>query len=176
MMKKVLVVIMMAMVMLCVAGCSGKNTDNTTENTQNTNQTVSQTTTADLKAVLSDINTKYADVTGNLRELTDTTELEKYYSVPAGAVKSFAAEIGSDTNAPVEIILIEANDSDSVTQIKQKLDMRYNSVYSIYASYSAEQLDTVKACKVEVNGNYVTLVIAPDYDGIMEIVNKAIAG
>ncbi len=174
MMKKVLAVMMVTMIMLCVAGCSEKNTDNT--DAQNTNQTVSQTKTTDLKTVLSDINAKYTDVTGTLRELTDTSELEKYYSVPADTVKSFAAEIGSDTNAPVEIILIEANDSDSVTQIKQKLDMRYNSVYSIYASYSAEQLDTVKACKVEVNGNYVTLIIAPDYDGIMEIVNKAIVG
>ncbi len=171
-MKKVLALMMMVMVICCVAGCSEKNP----ENTQNTNQTVSQTKTADLKTVLSEINTRYADVTGNLRELTDTSELEKYYSVPTDAVKSFAAEIGADTNAPVEIILIEAKDSDSTAQIKQKLDMRYNSVYSIYASYSAEQLDTVKACKVEVSGNYVTLVIAPDYEGIMEIVNKAIAG
>ncbi len=160
------------MMVFSVAGCSAKSTES---NAQPQGESVVQTAQVDLKNVLSDINTQYADVTGNLRELSDVAELEKYYAVPTGAVKQFGAEIGSDTNAPVEIVLIEANDEASAEQIKQKMDIRYNSIYSMYASYSAEQLDTVKACKVEVNGNFVTMVVAPDYEGIMNIVNKAIA-
>lgn len=171
--KKVVVAIMLVMVMLSATACSDSNSH---DNTENTVQTVSQTKSVDLKTVLSDINTQYADVTGTLRELSDVAELEKYYSVPTDAVKQFGAEISSDNNAPVEIVLIEANDENGAAQIKQKMDMRYNSILSMYASYSAEQLDTVKACQVEVNGNFVTMVVAPDYDGIMEIVNKAIAG
>ena len=177
MVKKLIVGIMLTAVLTASLTACGDKTENSggTDNSGNTSVVSSVEKTADLKAVLSEINTKFASSTGNLRELTDTAELEKYYSIPADAVKQFSAEISADTNAPVEIVLVEANDENSVEKVKKALDIRYNSIYNIYASYSAEQLETVKACKVTVSGNYVTLVVAPEYEKIMEVVNAAIS-
>ena len=130
---------------------------------------------ADLKKVMGDINAKYTDATKGLKELTDVKDLDTYYMIPEKDVKQFAAEINPDTSsAPVEIVLVEAVDKTASDNVKKALDARYQSIYSTYSSYSADQVELVKKCKVTQNGNFVTLVVASDYDGIMEIVNNAI--
>ena len=62
-----------------------------------------------LDEVMNKINTEYKL---NLKKIDD---LNKYYQVSNDDVKQFAAEINSDSNAPVEIVLVEAKDSDEVT-------------------------------------------------------------
>ena len=130
---------------------------------------------ADLKKVMGDINAKYADATKGLKELTAVEDLDKYYTIPSKDVKQFAAEINPDTSsAPVEIVLVEANDKDAADEVKKALDARFQSIKSTYASYSPEEVELVNKCDVTQNGNYVTMVVANDYAGIMEIVNAAI--
>lgn len=130
---------------------------------------------ADLKTVMSDVNAKYADATKGLKELTDVEDLDKYYAISTADVKQFAAEINPDTStAPVEIVLVEAVDKTAADNVKKALDVRYQSIYSLYSSYSAEQVELVKACGVTQSGNFVTLVVAENYDGIMEVVNAAV--
>lgn len=130
---------------------------------------------ADLKKVLGDINSKYSDATKGLKELTETKDLDNYYMIPEKYVKQFAAEINPDTStAPVEIVLVEANDKEGADEVKKALDTRFQSVKSTYASYSPQEVERVNKCSVTQSGNFVTLVVADDYDGIMEIVNAAI--
>lgn len=130
---------------------------------------------ADLKKVMSDINSKYSDSTGGLKELTEVADLDKYYTISADDVKQFAAEINPDTSsAPVEIVLVEAKDKTASDNVKKALDSRFQSIKSTYASYSPKEVELVNKCSVTQNGNYVTMVVASDYDGIMEIVNAAI--
>lgn len=140
---------------LALAGCGGKSVD--------------------LKTVMKEVNSKYSDATGGLKELSETADLDKYYSIPEKDVKQFAAEINPDTStAPVEIVLVEAVDKTASDEVKKALDARYQSIYSLYSSYSSEQVELVKKCKVTQEGNFVTMVVASDYDGIMEVVNAAI--
>lgn len=155
-MKRIITATMAALILvMAFAGCGAKN--------------------ADLKSVLSDINSKYADATAGLKELTEVEDLDKYYAISVDDVKQFAAEINPDTStAPVEIVLVEAVDKTASDNVKSALDARYQSIYSLYSSYSADQVELVKKCKVTQSGNYVTMVVASDYDGIMETVNAAI--
>ncbi len=155
-MKRIITATMAALILvMAFAGCGAKN--------------------ADLKSVLSDINSKYADATAGLKELTEVEDLDKYYAISVDDVKQFAAEINPDTStAPVEIVLVEAVDKTASDNVKNALDARYQSIYSLYSSYSADQVELVKKCKVTQSGNYVTMVVASDYDGIMETVNAAI--
>ena len=130
--------------------------------------------TADLNAVLKEINTKYPSQTA-MKELTDVSELKKYYSIDEADVNQFAAEITSDSSAaPVEIVLVEAKDTAAADKVKTQLDRRFDTIYSQYASYSADQLAVIEVCKVEKQGSYVTMVVSENYSGIMEIVNAAI--
>ncbi|MGN0488923.1 MAG: DUF4358 domain-containing protein [Ruminococcus sp.] len=158
-MKKIISITIVAITMVTLLMCAGCSTS----------------TDVDLKSVLSDINSKYSDSTSGLTELTDVNDLNKYYNINTDDVAQFAAEITSDTSkAPVEIVMVEAKNADAVSNIENALNARYQGIYSTYASYSAEQFDMVKKCKVTKNGNYIILVVAEDYDGIVSIINKAI--
>lgn len=121
---------------------------------------------SDLNKVMTDINSSYSL---SLKTLESKDDLSKYYSIKPESVKQFAAEIDSNNNAPVEIIMIEATDANAATEIETALAARYNSIVSQYASYTPDKLDMVKACKVTKDGNYVSLIVA---DNASEILQK----
>lgn len=116
--------------------------------------------------VLTSINSTY---NLSLKTLESKDDLKKYYSINPDSVKQFAAEIDSNNNAPVEIIMVEATDADAANEIEKALAARYNSIVSQYASYTPEKLDMVKDCKVTKDGNYVSLIVA---DNAAEILQK----
>lgn len=89
----------------------------------------------DLKTVLSDINSKYSL---DLKELTDSNDLKKYYSIDTEDVKQFAAEINSDSNSRVEIVLVEAVDADAASRVNDALSKTYTSIVTQYSGYNAK--------------------------------------
>ena len=107
--------------------------------------------------VLTSINSTY---NLSLKTLESKDDLKKYYSINPDSVKQFAAEIDSNNNAPVEIVLVEAVDDSAATEIEKVLAGRYNSIISQYASYTPDKLEMVKDCKVSKDGNYVILIVA----------------
>ena len=141
-MKRVISLVLVALMAVAVfAGCGGNNA----------------TKEADLNKVLDTINSENGL---SLEKIADANKLNLYYSVAEADVKQFAAEIDSNNNAPVEIIMIEATDANAATEIETALAARYNSIISQYGSYTPDKLDMVKACSVTKDGNYVTLIIA----------------
>ena len=107
-----------------------------------------------LSEVMDKIN---SDFSLSLQKLESADELNTYYSIDTADVKQFAAEIDPNNNAPVEIVLIEAVDADAATRVESALTTRYNAIYSQYSSYTPEQLDMVKACKVTKDGSFVSV-------------------
>lgn len=110
-----------------------------------------------LNEVMDKIN---SDFSLSLQKLESADELNTYYSIDTADVKQFAAEIDPNNNAPVEIVLIEAVDADAASRVETALTTRYNAIYSQYSSYTPEQLDMVKACKVTKDGNFVSMIVA----------------
>ena len=101
--------------------------------------------------------TSFAPQPANIeRQRTRATKYEtkddmyKYYNINADDIKQFAAEVGkSDTDSKnTEVVLVEATDSDAASRVETALTNRYNSIFQQNASYSAEELDMVKNCKV----------------------------
>lgn len=112
-MKKVVsLVTIFVLCLTALAGCSGSKE-------------------VDLKTVLSDINSKYSL---NLKELTDSNDLKKYYSIDTEDVKQFAAEINSDSNSRVEIVLVEAVDADAASRVNDALSKTYTSIVTQYSA------------------------------------------
>lgn len=109
-----------------------------------------------------------SDFSLSLTKLESADDLNTYYSINTADVKQFAAEIDSNNNAPKEIVLVEAADAEAADRVEAALTTRYNSIYSQYSSYSAEQLDTVKQCKVTKDGNFVSMIVA---DNAPEMLN-----
>ncbi len=128
---------------------------------------------ADLGKVLDDINAS-CDTSG-LTKITDVNDLKTYYQIEPADVKQFAAEINMNSStAPVEIVLVEAVDSSAAQRVSDCLSNRYNAIYNMYASYSADQLAIIKNCSVTTDGNYVSMIVAEDASKMLDIYNKAI--
>ena len=110
-----------------------------------------------------------SDFSLSLQKLESADELNTYYSIDTADVKQFAAEIDPNNNAPVEIVLIEAVDADAATRVESALTTRYNAIYSQYSSYTPEQLDMVKACKVTKDGNFVSMIVADKGSEMLDV-------
>lgn len=121
-----------------------------------------------LSDVMDKINTEYK------LDLKKVDDLNKYYQVNNDDVKQFAAEINSDTNAPVEVILVEAKDKDSAANVEKVLQARLTSVINMYGSYTPEKKAMAQACKVTNENNFVTLIIADDADKILQTFNESV--
>ena len=121
--------------------------------------------------VLTSINSTY---NLSLKTLESKDDLKKYYSINPDSVKQFAAEIDSNNNAPVEIVLVEAVDDSAATEIEKVLAGRYNSIISQYASYTPDKLEMVKDCKVSKDGNYVSLIVAENGPEILKTFQDSI--
>ena len=119
-----------------------------------------------LSEVMDKIN---SDFSLSLQTLESADELNTYYSIDTADVKQFAAEIDPNNNAPVEIVLIEAVDADAATRVESALTTRYNAIYSQYSSYTPEQLDMVKACKVTKDGNFVSMIVADKGSEMLDV-------
>ena len=92
----------------------------------------------------------------------------KLFQAQMTSVNKFAAEIDSNNDAPVEIVLVEAVDSTAAGNIETALTTRYNSIVSQYSSYTPEKLDMVKDCKVTKDGNFVSLIVADNASDILD--------
>lgn len=121
---------------------------------------------ANLKDVTSKLNSEYSL---SLKELTDVADLNTYYSIDTADVKQFAAEIDETNAAPKEIVLVEAVDATAADRVEKALTNRYNSIYGTYSSYSPEQLDMVKSCKVTKDGNFVSLIVADNAPAMVDV-------
>lgn len=137
-MKKIITVaVAMVMCLSLLAGCGSKDVN------------------------LSDVMTKLnSDYSLSLVTLSSVDELDTYYGIKSEDVKQFAAEIDSTNDAPKEIVLIEASDADAASRVEDALTSRLNSIMATYNSYSPDQVDMVKACKVTKDGNFVSLIVA----------------
>ena len=96
--------------------------------------------------------------------------------INADDIKQFAAEVGkSDTDSEnTEVVLVEATDSDAASRVETALTNRYNSIFQQNASYSAEDLDMVKNCKVTKDGNFVTMIIGEKASDMLKMFNDSI--
>ena len=96
-----------------------------------------------------------------------------YYGINADELVQFSAIINGTGVDVDEIVLIEAKDSAASADIKTKLDARYQSKINEAANYNAEGLAIIKKGKVQVNGNYVSLLVTTNIDKILEDYNNA---
>lgn len=123
--------------------------------------------------VLDKMNTEYSvDAT----KYETKEDMYKYYNINADDIKQFAAEVGkSDSDSKnTEIVLVEATDSDAASRVETALTNRYNSIFQQNASYSAEELDMVKNCKVTKDGNFVTMIIGEKASDMLAMFNDSI--
>ncbi len=126
-----------------------------------------------LTDVLDSINSKFSISADDMLLIEDTDTLELYYNITPADVKQFAAETTLNSATDItEVILVEAVDESAADRVYEALNVRYNSQRDLCASYSAELLDVIDHCYIQMNDNYLCLIISGDFDNIISHYNS----
>ncbi len=152
-MKKLLP-LFLAMVLLCsLAACGGS------------------TKQADLSNVMADMKSKITNT-----EMMDLSaeDLMPNYGIDSKDTKQFAAHVDSTGIKGDEIIIIEGKDADAAKRIKENLDARYRQKETEMKDYLPEEYAVLKKCSVNQNGNYISMIVSPQYEELSKIYNQAI--
>ena len=105
----------------------------------------------------------------DFNEFTEAKKLQRYYGITEDMVDEFAGGINGSGVNQEEVVLIKAKDDSSASQIKEKLDARFQSKLNQNKNYNAEQAKMIEGCKVEQNGLYVTMIVSDNADKITKI-------
>lgn len=127
---------------------------------------------ADLAAVMQEIGK--VEPLENFIDIDDGMLMEMY-GIEAADCKQFAAKIEGSGIKADEITLIEAADTAKAADIRSKLEARLQAKANEADDYSEEQYAIIKKANVEVNGNYVSMIVSPRRDGILEVYHSQIS-
>lgn len=101
-------------------------------------------------------------------------DLMPNYGISPDDVKQFAAYVDSTGIKGDEIIFLEGKDAEAAKRIKEKLDARYKQKEVEMKDYLPEEFAVLKKCSVNQNGNYVSMIVSPQYEELNKIYNDAI--
>ena len=153
-MKKLTIVLLSLALLLSFAACGGTSTKQ-----------------ADLGKVMTDMKAKLTNT-----EMMDLSkeDLMPTYGIDTADVKQFAAHVDSTGIKGDEIIILEGKDADSAKRIKEKLDARYKQKEVEMKDYLPEEYAVLKKCTVKQDGNYISMIVSPQYEELNQIYNTAI--
>lgn len=152
-MKKIITALLTAVLLFTLAACGGA------------------TKQADLGKVMTDIKAKLTNT-----EMMDLAkeDLMPNYGIDAADVKQFAARVDSTGIKGDEIVLVEGKDADAAKRIKEKLDARYKQKEVEMKDYLPEEYAMLKKCTVKQDGNYISMIVSPQYEDLNKIYDSAI--
>ncbi len=152
-MKKLSALLLTLLLVLGMAACSGNNSG-------------TEGKSADLAKVMEDMKAVLEN-----KEMMDLGEdnLMQNYGIDPEIVKQFAVYIDSTGLKGDEIILLEGKDEESTKTIKEMIDARYQQKENTMKSYQPEEYAMLKECKVQQNGNYVSLIVSPQHEELEKI-------
>lgn len=102
----------------------------------------------------------------------DSDTLENYYMISSALYSECAAFQSEDVVVPEIIMFIRAKDKNSAGTLKQILQDFKQMKENELQTYSPEGYEQVKNGEIIVNGNNLYLVISPDKDKIINIINQ----
>lgn len=126
----------------------------------------SETTNADLNTVMKDIKAQV--------KFTDTIDLSAddlnaNYGIKSEDIKQFAGLADTTGIKADELVMIEGKDADAAKRVKIALDARYQTKVNENITYLPKQYAIIKKCSVRQTGNYVSMLISPDAQKIVQI-------
>lgn len=156
-MKKLSALLLALLLVVGLAACSGSNSG-------------TEGKSADLTKVMDDMKAVLEN-----KEMMDLGKdnLLQNYGIDPESVKQFAVYIDSTGLKGDEIILLEAKDEEAAKTVKQMIDARYQQKENTMKSYQPEEYAMLKECKVQQNGNYISLIVSPQHEELEKIYNEA---
>ena len=147
------IALLLAVLMLCLAGCGGK------DQTKNV---------IDVQAVYDSM----ADVLPEMLPMDEAMMLN-FCGIKAEQCKQVVVAVCSDGLRADEVWLIEAVDEGALEELKSLADGRLTRKGEESITYSPEQYEVVKKAEVITAGNYLAVLVSPDVDALAKIFNEA---
>ena len=158
-------VLFLAIILILSAAACGDNNDNSNNN--NNGNSVSANKNVELSTIMTDIESKVT--LPEMAVYTDVEDMLDIYGIKESDIKQFVAQVNADGLAQDEIVIVEAVNAESAESVRERLQKRYDNKLSQNENYNPTQAAIIKACKVEVNGNFVSLIVSPNAEKITEI-------
>ena len=96
-------------------------------------------------------------------------KIKRTFGIEEAQMEDFAGLYCIDGVTQDQFIYIKAKTADDVEPIRQALKANWESVYNVIKSYTPEQAAIIEKATVDVNGNYVSLVISGSAEQIKTI-------
>ncbi len=127
-------------------------------------------------APLNDIYTRIkGEVTlTDMVELSDVSDLDRFYGISAEDVSEFAGGINSSGVEQEEIVLVKAVNKDAAKRINDALVARHSSKLSETKTYNPEQYAMLEKCTVDVDDLYISMILSPNASAIKKLYKDAI--
>ena len=106
-------------------------------------------------------------------EFKSTDDLSRY-GIKAEDVEESAGGVNRPGVNQEEIILVKAKDADAAKRVETSLNNRLESKKNETKNYNPEQYAIVEKCSVDVDGNYVSLIISSDAEAMKKDYKTAI--
>lgn len=147
------IALLLAVLMLCLAGCGGK------DQTKN----------------VIDVQSVYDSMADLLPEMLpmDEAMMLNFCGIKAEQCKQVVVAVCSDGLRADEVWLIEAVDEGALEELKNLADGRLTRKGEESITYSPEQYEVVKKAEVITVGNYLAVLVSPNVDALVEIFNEA---
>ncbi len=181
------VILLTAILLTSIAFCACSNNGNTSEPSKDisvvsqpsVDESKSSSENSESSTESSLLKDTYAEIQEQVTlpemvDLNSTKKLDRYYGIQEEDVADYAGGINNSGVQQDEIVLIKATSEEAAERIVAALQTRYDAKYSENENYNAEQAAMIKACKVEKDGLYVSMIISPDAEKITKIYKEAI--
>ena len=147
------IALLLVVLMLCLAGCGGK----------------------DQAVNVIDVQAVYDSMKGTLPEmvLMDEAMMLNFCGIKAEQCKQVVVAVCSDGLRADEVWLIEAADEAALEELKSLAEGRLTRKGEESITYSPEQYKVVEKAEVITAGNYLAVLVSPDVDALVDIFNEA---
>ena len=88
------------------------------------------------------------------------------YGIKAEDVTEAAGGVNKSGVDQEEIVLVKAKDADAAKRVEESLNKRLESKLNETKNYNPEQYAIVEKCSVDVDGNYVSMIISSNAEAM----------
>ena len=96
------------------------------------------------------------------------------YGIKAEDVEESAGGVNKTGVNQEEIVLVKAKDADAAKRVEDALNKRLESKLNETKNYNPEQYAIVEKCSVDVDGNYVSMIISSNAEAMKKDYKTAI--
>ena len=108
-----------------------------------------------------------------MMNLTESDMLDMY-GIEKADMKQFFGAVNSSGIKADEIVLVEATSADAAGRVKEALEKRLNNKRAETENYLPDEFAVIKECSVNVSGNFVSMIVAPNAADLVKTYNAAI--